>query len=78
VTALLIADERSFMCEDHAYEADTEVETLTEQLKGAVEDRDALSVMLKRLLNVALVDGYGETVLDEAEALLARIEGDQR
>jgi hypothetical protein len=46
-----------------------------DQLRGAVEDRDALSVMLKRLLDVALVDGYGETVRDEAEALLTRVGG---
>jgi hypothetical protein len=49
--------------------------TLPELPQGGVADRDALSVMLKRLLDVALVDGYGETVRDEAEALLARVGG---
>lgn len=38
-------------------------------------DRDALATMLKRLLDVALVDGFGETVRDEAETLLARLGG---
>jgi hypothetical protein len=42
---------------------------------GAVADRDALATMLKRLLDVALVDGYGETVRDEAEALLTATGG---
>jgi hypothetical protein len=31
--------------------------------------------MLKELLDVALVDGYGETVRDEAEALLDQLGG---
>jgi hypothetical protein len=42
---------------------------------GAVSDRDALRLMLSRLLDVALVDGYGETVADEARALLTTIGG---
>jgi hypothetical protein len=46
-----------------------------EQLRGAVSDRDALRLMLSRLLDVALVDGYGETVADEARALLTTIGG---
>jgi hypothetical protein len=44
-------------------------------LKGAVEARDELRAMLKELLDVALVDGYGETVRDEAEALLDQLGG---
>jgi len=52
-----------------------EVIRLEDQLAGAVEDRNALATMLKRLIDVALVDGYGETVRDEAEALLARLGG---
>jgi hypothetical protein len=43
--------------------------------QGPVADRDALATMLKRLLDVALVDGYGETVRDEAEALLTATGG---
>src|SRR4051812_15365210 len=46
-----------------------------DQLRGAVADRDALRVMLGRLLDVALVDGYGETVADEARALLTATGG---
>jgi hypothetical protein len=46
-----------------------------EQLRGAVAERDELRAMLVRLLDVALVDGYGETVRDEAERLLARLGG---
>jgi hypothetical protein len=42
---------------------------------GAVSDRDALRLMLSRLLDVALVDGYGETVADEARALLTTTGG---
>jgi hypothetical protein len=43
--------------------------------RGAVSDRDALRLMLSRLLDVALVDGYGETVADEARALLTTTGG---
>jgi hypothetical protein len=43
--------------------------------QGAVSDRDALRLMLSRLLDVALVDGYGETVADEARALLTNTGG---
>jgi hypothetical protein len=43
--------------------------------QGAVSDRDALRLMLSRLLDVALVDGYGETVADEARALLTTTGG---
>lgn len=43
--------------------------------QGAVKERDALRLMLGRLLDVALVDGYGETVRDEAEALLTTTGG---
>jgi hypothetical protein len=32
----MLADERSFMCEDCAFKADTEVDDLREQLRGAV------------------------------------------
>ena len=38
-----LADERSFMCEDCAAQADEEVQTLRDQLRGAVSDRDALA-----------------------------------
>jgi hypothetical protein len=48
---------------------------LVNDYRGAVEERDDLRLMLTRLLDVALVDGYGETVADEARALLARIGG---
>ena len=34
------------------------------------EERDALRTMLERLLDVALVDGYGEQVVNEAIVLL--------
>lgn len=43
--------------------------------RGAISDRDALRLMLSRLLDVALVDGYGETVADEASALLTTTGG---
>lgn len=46
-----------------------------EQLRGAVSERDALRLMLGRLLDVALVDGYGETVADEARVLLTTTGG---
>jgi hypothetical protein len=69
-------DDGRWIVDDH--ELAEKVVRVLNGYEGAVEDRDALSVMLKRLLDVALVDGYGETVRDEAEALLARIEGGQR
>lgn len=48
----LPADERSFMCEDHAHEADTEVETLTEQLRGAVSECERLRVFERAFAKV--------------------------
>lgn len=50
------------------------IDVLHESVAAIAADRDALRLMLQRLLDVSLVDGYGETVADEARALLA--EGD--
>jgi hypothetical protein len=51
-----LADECSFMCEDCAAQADEEVQTLRDQLQGAVEERDKL---LRRALRA--LGGEGRT-----------------
>lgn len=78
-TIMFEDDGPAFAVEGHDIAAYPELDRVevvpASQLQGAVEDRDALRVMLKRLLDVALVDGYGETVRDEAEALLTATGG---
>lgn len=53
--------------------AEIQAEKTDDAYVAAVEQRDALRVMLGRLLDVALVDGYGETVADEARVLLGAL-----
>jgi hypothetical protein len=49
------------------------IDVLADAYREVVEARNELATMLLRRLVVALTDGYGEQVADEAAALIARV-----
>lgn len=69
-----LADERSFMCEDHAFRADTEVQTLRDHLADAVKriaDLEAELHRAHRMIGVYASHASVE-ILDAVMADMAR------